>query len=681
MAVGLSGVFTGMDTETLIARLMAVNARPMYQLQDRRAEWEARQDALTDISSRLSTFKTLLARLRDGDGLRHVSAVSSDTGTLTVNAGSGAGEGTHQVVIDRLARSHKLVHTAGLAGLDSTVGAAKSTALNTGGVADPDAVWFTTTANGATYTFDFGDEPDIDNVAFAADTGYSMNQVAGLINARSQAVAGYDAAVVEYDDQLGQHVLRISAQNAGTTGTMTQTLTAGDAVDELNDDADWQKTASGEGKLRYTYDGVTRTLHVTDETTLEDLCDLINNDGANPGVTASVLEAGGAYHLILAGRDTGSDYGVTIDDFQTTLNGFDTSDFTETQAAQDARLRVDGYPADPNWIERSGNTITDVLPGLTLNLRDTGTVTVTLNRNTSDLSDDLNNFVAIYNGLVTAVENYTGYDAETETGGIMQGDATLNGVLTGIRNLLIGTATGFVDGEDAYTLPVEIGIAFDRYGQLSLVGTSTETQTSLDDALAADYAGVLELIGARASGQSDSSYIQFDAAEADTGAGFYDVAIDFAADGGIVTARIKGADEEAWRFMEIDGNTLYGTVGTDEEGLVLTAVNDGTGGEHTQTAQVRIRQGFAGALYDHVDALLDATSGPMAGKDRQITEAIEELDERIEDQEDRLEDQEERLRGQFARLEALLATYDRQLAAVQQLSQQVNSFANFLSNR
>ena len=193
--------------------------------------------------------------------------------------------------------------------------------------------------------------------------------------------------------------------------------------------------------------------------------------------------------------------------------------------------------------------------------------------------------------------------------------------------------------------------------------------------------GVRRLIGALGDGQSDDSYIQFNSAEEDTGAGFYDVEVDVAADGSIQTARIRAPGEVAWRFMEISGSTLLGAAGGDEEGLVLTAVSDGTPGAHTQAAQIRIRQGFAGATYDYLDDILDATSGAVTSKTDQIRDIIDDLDDRIEDQEERLDAQEERLRAQFARLEGLLASYDRQLGAVELLTNQVNSFANFLSNR
>ncbi|MCY2927377.1 MAG: hypothetical protein NT031_18460, partial [Planctomycetota bacterium] len=126
----------------------------------------------------------------------------------------------------------------------------------------------------------------------------------------------------------------------------------------------------GEGQFVYSYGGVTRTRATTATTTLTNLRDLINNDASNPGVTASILNVNGTYHLVLAGRDTGAGHSIAIDDGLTTLAGFDTADFTQTQAAQNAQVRVDGFPA-ATWIERDSNRVANT-PGTTPRTRPVG---------------------------------------------------------------------------------------------------------------------------------------------------------------------------------------------------------------------------------------------------------------------------------------------------------------------
>ena len=68
----------------------------------------------------------------------------------------------------------------------------------------------------------------------------------------------------------------------------------------------------GAGTFIYSYNHQETVITTTDDTTLEDLVGLINNDANNPGVTATVLYYNDAYHLVLNGNDAGSDYEVQI---------------------------------------------------------------------------------------------------------------------------------------------------------------------------------------------------------------------------------------------------------------------------------------------------------------------------------------------------------------------------------
>jgi flagellar hook-associated protein 2 len=73
----------------------------------------------------------------------------------------------------------------------------------------------------------------------------------------------------------------------------------------------------GEGTFIYSYNHKESVITTTDSTTLEDLAGLINNDANNPGVTASLLYFNGNYHLVLNGKDAGTDYEISINPYNT----------------------------------------------------------------------------------------------------------------------------------------------------------------------------------------------------------------------------------------------------------------------------------------------------------------------------------------------------------------------------
>ena len=664
--LALSGVFSGIDTDVLLTRAMAYNRLPLNRLNAQKSQWQAKDNALEDLESRLAIFKSGVDLLRSDTTLEAVRAVSLDTDVLGASASTGATESTHQVVINQLAQADKLVHTAGLAATTTTVGVPKSKALNLNGMADPDATWFTTSGNGATYTLDFDTEDDITGVVFDVSTAYSMNQVAALINVRSQAVSGYNAATVEVDAQTGDSHLHLTAQAGVAETVMTQTLTAGDAIAELDDEADWTKTALGGGTFSYTYDSTTRTISVSADTTLADLRDLINNDAQNPGVSASILEYNSTFHLVLAGKDTGTSYSITINDLSTTIEGFvEADDFTQTQTAQNLERRVDGYPAAA-WITRDSNTVTDVVPNVTIVARTTGTTSINVDRDTTALQASMTNLVEIYNGLVDKITAYAGYNDVSETGGILQGDSSITRLLDSLRSGTTSPVPGFLSGTDTYTMASELGLEFgtrdaNGYPEFETIGKMALDSTVLTSALTTDYRAVLDLIGGSGTGVSDVSDVQFTSSHESTEGGTYNIQVEFDASGTVTAARIKEDGGTGFRNMTIDGDVLSGVAGNAEQFLNLTAVWDGSGA-YTANADVRVRQGFGNVLYERVSDLLDNVTGALGVKREQYSAAIDTVDTNIERQERLLDMKQKYLEDKYARMEAALARLDSQRA-------------------
>ncbi len=401
----------------------------------------------------------------------------------------------------------------------------------------------------------------------------------------------------------------------------------------------------------YTYDGTTRTVQTSDTTTLEDLAGLINDDSGNPGVSASILEYdsgdGLAYHLVLGGRNTGVDHTITIE-VATTLTGFEAGgNWTVSQSARNAQVRLDGYPAG-GWIESESNSVSGVIPNVTLELKHIGTATVTLSRDTSQVASGLSNLVSTYNVIVDNLDSIVGYDDQAKTSGIFQGDSTVTGLISGARDLLVRVASGFVNGTDAYTTPASIGLELDKDGHLAL------DSAILNEALGADYDAVLSLIAASGSGTVSSSDIQFTSTLDSTTPGSYQIKLVYDGAGDITEAYYRKNDAlDDWRAADVDGNSITGTLGSPEQGLNILVITPYT--SETKIYDVEVKQGFAGALYDLTAAQLDPVSGTFEVKTSQFDLVISSLDKQIELQQARLTAKEERLRAQYIRMEIALA--------------------------
>ena len=153
---------------------------------------------------------------------------------------------------------------------------------------------------------------------------------------------------------------------AGQTGSYTiEVLQTASAQKKASQSFSSQSTALGAGYAG-TFQINSRDVTVAATDSLADVQTKINNlnSGAQAtNVTASIVSYSPTdYRLILTSQKEGVAGIVTSPELAAAFG------FTVIQAGRDAQLKVDGMPLlEP--LTRSSNTITDVLPGITLNLK------------------------------------------------------------------------------------------------------------------------------------------------------------------------------------------------------------------------------------------------------------------------------------------------------------------------
>lgn len=224
--------------------------------------------------------------------------------------------------------------------------------------------------------------------------------------------------------------------------------------------------------------------------TLEQVRDAINAAATDSRVSATIINGDGGKQLVLTSGKSGTanvmklsgSAGMTGLDYNPAGAGSGTlsqASGSGGQAASDAVFKLNGIT-----VTRSTNTVTDVLDGVTLNLlkANVGTpTTLTINQDsTSSLTASLNTFIKSYNDAASAMKNLGYYDATTKKAGSLQGDATLRGAQSQIRNL----AQTKAGGTSVYQTLSDIGVSLQTDGTLKL------DTTKLNNAVTADYAGV-----------------------------------------------------------------------------------------------------------------------------------------------------------------------------------------------
>ena len=300
---------------------------------------------------------------------------------------------------------------------------------------------------------------------------------------------------------------------------------------------DSNTTTLGTGQLTISVGSTTKTITVDNtNNTLQGLANTINS--SNIGVSATVVNTGAGYRMVMSSQQTGTANAINISVQDSDGNNTDnsglsqlaynstTKNLTQTVAAKDASLSVNGVS-----VTQSSNTVTGVIPGVTLNLagQTTGNTLLTIGQDTSAATKEVQNLVDAYNKLQSLVANDTKYDPSAKQGGIFLGDSTVNSIMTQVRNTMSQLVPGL--GNASVQSLSEIGISTDPHtGQISF------DQTKFASALQAHPQDVAAIFGDQ--GRTTDPQVQFETGSVNSKAGTYAINVTQAATQGAYTGSV-----------------------------------------------------------------------------------------------------------------------------------------------
>lgn len=198
--------------------------------------------------------------------------------------------------------------------------------------------------------------------------------------------------------------------------------------------------AVGDGILSIAWGDESLDVEIGEGSTLSEIAKAINSAAGGKGVNATVITANNGQHLVLNAVNAGTDGALTVS--SSGGNGglsalsWDGSagGLGQTVAATNALVRVDGFER-----ESSNNSISDIIPGVTLDLtkaEEGATKTLTIGRDNSPLKIDLQAFVSAYNASNSLLKNSSAYDAEKDKASVLTGDSLVRGLQQQLRNQL-----------------------------------------------------------------------------------------------------------------------------------------------------------------------------------------------------------------------------------------------------
>lgn len=269
----------------------------------------------------------------------------------------------------------------------------------------------------------------------------------------------------------------------------------------------------GAGDFTITIGGTDHTVTATVETTVAQLAASIN--GLDAGVSASVISVDGTnYKLLLSAEDTG-DANV----FTTSGNVGSLGTMDVIQQGLDAEITI-GSGGSGLTLSRSTNTITDLLPGVSIELAETTTsaVTVATRRDTEAAATAITELITEVNTTLTTIADLTRYSPESDTSGPLAGDATARSLALDLRSAI----SGFVNsGSSDYAVASSVGISLNREGTFDI--DESKLRAALDDDFDAVVGTLVE------GGIALDPRVAFASAGSTTIAGDYEVVITQAA--------------------------------------------------------------------------------------------------------------------------------------------------------
>ncbi|MBN2653712.1 MAG: flagellar filament capping protein FliD [Nitrospirae bacterium] len=271
-------------------------------------------------------------------------------------------------------------------------------------------------------------------------------------------------------------------------------------------DKDTSTVLASGASFQFTINGETKTITAASDMTLEELASEINEQTYTGAVEAqaTVINTGTsmspAYKLVMTSNTSGSDYGITIDNDDSVLNLDEASDpgsgqYREViQTAQNASFKLNGLS-----IERSSNTFSDVVSGMTVTLKKgSSSSIITVDNDTTAIQEKINAFASAYNNVVNYISSQSAYNSTTKVGGALMGESTARSVLTNISSMLTSRVAGV--SEDTRALS-QIGFKTD-----SKTGTISVDSTVLADALRDDIEKVADLFTTSTYGIANKFY-------------------------------------------------------------------------------------------------------------------------------------------------------------------------------
>lgn len=266
--------------------------------------------------------------------------------------------------------------------------------------------------------------------------------------------------IAKYDKVLSSSIIG-SKNNTFSKGEKSLTITVGDSDYSIKFDVSKEET----------------NLSV-----LKNMMNTINASDAGQKVKATIIQdTDSTYRLVITSKETGSNNAIKIsgsedllkdlglddiDDSRTLVNGSKGGYLFSSSDALNSVFTVDGVQ-----ITRQSNKVSDVIPGITFELKQAQVnkdINVNISLDKSSIKSIIENFISKYNDTITFLNQKVAVSS-SGTKSELTGDTTIVDLRQKLRSLVVGKVEGLDTDIDSL---VDIGININQDGTLILKDTN-----------------------------------------------------------------------------------------------------------------------------------------------------------------------------------------------------------------
>jgi flagellar hook-associated protein 2 len=453
-AFNFDGVVSGLQTGSIITKLMQLEQGPLNQLTKQQATVTSRDTAYQAIAAKASSLQSAVQSLLLQSSTNGKLATSSATGTATATANANAVNGSFIVNVINLATATSATSSGSLG---TPANLAPGTQLTSAGLAvAPTAGTFT--INGQSITLAAGDTWSSlqSKISTATSGAVTLNLGANGVSLTS-ATPVQLGATTDTSNLLSSLALAGAAQTGSGPYTVASKQLLGEAV--VTNSLSTAGLSVGGGIAAsgsFSVNGV--AISWTNGDSVNAVLNRINSSSA--GVTASydptrdrvtlTNTATGAQNISLS--DTSGNFlqAMNLIGASQTFGG--PASYTITQNGVTTATQFSNT-----------NTVNNALPGVNLTLAAANSsATITLAQDTTTAVTNINTFVTSFNSMVDLIDTDTKYDPNTKTASVLTGDSTVSGIADRLRS--ISTAAAIVPAGAAYNGLGSLGITTGAFG-------------------------------------------------------------------------------------------------------------------------------------------------------------------------------------------------------------------------